>query len=109
MELWFIPDLLGFYPYRILRRLWYTSANLRGDDTRDMFVLTWRSRDIAAPYQGCVRPRCCYSEMLSHLLDITPRRYYPEELLPRGAITPRLKYPRYVRSDQTRRSRNIIP
>jgi len=49
MELWFIPDLLGFYPYRILRQLRHTSANLRGDDTRDMFAPTWRSRGIAAP------------------------------------------------------------
>jgi len=49
MELWFIPDLLGFYPYRILRRMWHISTNLQGDDTRDMFALTWRSRDIAAP------------------------------------------------------------
>jgi hypothetical protein len=49
MELWLIPDLLGFYPYRIRRQLWHTSANLRGDDIRDVFALTWRSRDIAAP------------------------------------------------------------
>jgi hypothetical protein len=49
MELWFIPDLLGFYPYRILRQLRHISANLRGDDTRDMLALTWRSRGIAAP------------------------------------------------------------
>jgi hypothetical protein len=49
MELWFIPDHVGFYPYRILRQPRHTSANLRGDDIRDMFAPTWRSRDIAAP------------------------------------------------------------
>jgi len=49
MELWLIPDLLGFYPYRILKQLRHTSANLRGDNIRDVSAPTWRSRDIAAP------------------------------------------------------------
>jgi hypothetical protein len=68
--------------------------------------------------------RLCKAEMLLLRLDITPMRYYPEALLPlrryypealysetkisRDAITPRLKYPRYVCSDQTRRSQNIL-
>jgi hypothetical protein len=48
-----------------------------------------------------------YSEVLSHRLDITPRGHHTGLILPRGVITPRHKYPRYVHSDQTRRSRDI--
>jgi len=108
MDLWFIPGLLGFYPYRTLRRVWrmapfrrlqHISANLRGDDIRDMFAPTWRSRDIAA---------CFYSETLAHPMDITPRRYHTDSISSRGVITPRHKYPRYVRSVLTGRSRDIL-
>jgi len=49
MELRLIPDLLGYYHYRILRQLRHTSANLRGDNILDIFAPTWRSRNIAAP------------------------------------------------------------
>jgi len=44
-----------------------------------------------------------YSDVLSHLLNITPRGHHTGLILPRGVITPRHKYLRYVRSDQTRR------
>jgi len=57
MELWFIPDLLGFYPYRILRRLRHTSANLRGDAE-----------------MGCnERPRSISKRAVINVRDVTSR------------------------------------
>jgi len=46
--------------------------------------------------------------MLTHPMDITPRRYFTDSISYRGVITPRHKYPRYVHSILAGRSRDIL-